>query len=65
MRHVIELKNGDDCFRIVGTIERVPRQHSGWQSVRYNGNQYQLHGGIRNNEFINVAHPLKKERSVV
>jgi hypothetical protein len=56
--HVIELKDGDNGFKLVGTIERVPRQHSGWQSVTYNGQRFQLHGGIRNPEFINIKHPI-------
>ena len=40
-------------------ISRVPRYHAGWQSVTYNGNRYQLHGGIRTDYFIDLASPIK------
>lgn len=41
-------------------IERVPRQNSGWQSVRYKGHRYQLHGGIRTNWFVCLNSPTGK-----
>ncbi len=36
-------------------IERVPRQHSGWESIFYQGHRYQLFGGIRTVFWINIA----------
>lgn len=43
----------------VGIAERAPRQHSAWQSVKYNGQRYQLFGGIHVFWFICLNHPLK------
>ena len=48
------------------TVERVhrePRQHAGWQSVRYKGARYQLHGGIRTSFFINLNNPIRSRRA--
>jgi MoaA/NifB/PqqE/SkfB family radical SAM enzyme len=47
----------------IETVERSIRQPSGWQSVRYKGQRFQLYGGIRTNWFINVNLPIRK-RSV-
>jgi hypothetical protein len=58
-KHQIEVKNQNESFRVVATIARTPRQHAGWQSVRYQGKRYQLFGGVRVNEFIDVANPLR------
>ncbi len=43
-------------------IERVPRQHSGWQSVTYQGQRYQLNGGIRTFWFICLSNPIKSRK---
>jgi len=56
--HVIEVKDGANGFKVLATIERVPQQHTGWQSVSWQGNRYQLFGGIRNPEFIDIANPI-------
>lgn len=65
MRILIELKDGNNNFKIVGTIIRIPNKHSGWESVTYNKQKFQLLGGIRNNHFIDIAHPaLKRKRAV-
>lgn len=59
--HVIEIKRWvNGTCNIVGTIERVPVQHKEWRSVRYKGRRYQLFGGIRTLEFIDVEFPLKQ-----
>jgi hypothetical protein len=63
-KHVIELKDGDNGYKVIGTIERTPQMHAGWQSVTWRGQRYQLHGGIRNPEFINVRHPLNVDPGV-
>lgn len=42
-----------------GFASRVPRQHKGWQSIKYQGKRYQLFGGIREVEFIDLCHPIK------
>ena len=44
----------------IGIAERVPRKHSAWESVKYKGQRYQLHGGVRTFWFICLNHPLKK-----
>jgi len=44
---------------VVELIERVPRQHSGWQSINYKGQRYKLWGGIRTNFWINLTMPIK------
>lgn len=47
------------------TVERVhrePRQHAGWQSVRYKRKRYQLHGGIRTSLFINLNNPIRGKK---
>ena len=43
----------------VEIVNRVPRQHSGWQSVTYKGKRYQLFGGIHVFWFICLDHPIK------
>jgi len=45
---------------VVRYVYRVPRQHKGWQSVCYAGQRYQLHGGIRNPQFISLNNPIRK-----
>ena len=40
------------------TVSRIPRQHSGWQSVRFDGNRYVLRGGIRTDFFISLNNPI-------
>ena len=44
-------KNGT----FIEQIERVPRQHSGWKSIFYQGYRYQLFGGIRTGFWINIV----------
>lgn len=56
---IIEVKDGRSGFRLVETIDRLPRQHAGWASVRYRGQRFQLFGGIRVNYFIDLSHTLK------
>lgn len=56
----IELKDGSRNFKVVGVIERVPREHAGWQSIRYQGKRYPLRGGIRVEYFINIDNPIKR-----
>lgn len=46
---------------IVTTEARTPRQHAGWQSVRYMNKRYQLFGGIRTDYFICLNNPLKSK----
>lgn len=41
-------------------VRRAVRQHSGWQSVRYAGKRFQLHGGIRTEAFICLNNPICK-----
>jgi len=55
----IEVKDGNNLFRVLEVIERSIRQHSGWESVRYKGKRYQVFGGIRNPLFIDIANPLR------
>lgn len=43
----------------LGGIERIPQRHNGWESVTYQGKRYQLFGGIRTDEFIDLANPIK------
>lgn len=42
----------------VAQVERIPRDHSGWQSIRYNKRRYQLFGGIRTAFFICLNSPI-------
>lgn len=55
----LQVKDGNNGYCVVDTIERAPRWHRGWQSVTYKGKRYQVHGGFRNPQFINLRHPLK------
>lgn len=50
---------------LVRIARRCPRQHSGWQSVTFEGMRYELHGGIRTNLFICLNNPIRKPRSIV
>lgn len=43
---------------VLDQIEREPRQHAGWQSIRYCGRRYQLFGGIRGPFVIYLNLPL-------
>lgn len=60
MNAVIQVKDGTRNFVVVATIYRAVRQHVGWQSCRYKGRRYQVFGGIRNPDFIDVANPIKR-----
>ena len=42
----------------IKTIWRVPRDHTGWQSIKYKGKRYQLFGGIRTEYFICLNSPI-------
>ena len=42
----------------VEQVDRIPREHAGWQSVRYKGRRYQLFGGIRTAFFICLNSPI-------
>ena len=53
----IQLKDGSNGYEVVGEIEREPMRRAGYEVIRYRGCIYQLLGGIRGPEFINVAHP--------
>lgn len=44
----------DTCDR----VRRVPRQHSGWQSITYKGKRYCLRGGFRTPYFICLNNPI-------
>ena len=44
----------------IGSAYRVPRQHSGWRSVAWEGRRYQLHGGIRTQHFICTNNPIAR-----
>lgn len=59
---LIDVKDGAHDFLTFGQIERVPRDHSGWQSIRYQGKRYQLFGGIRTNLFIDTNNPIKGKK---
>jgi hypothetical protein len=43
---------------VVDHAVRYPQQHSGWQSVIYKGQRYQLFGGIRTRFFICLDNPI-------
>jgi hypothetical protein len=58
----IELRDGRDGYRVLGTVARAIMPHKGWYSCTYQGKRYQVHGGIRNPLFINVWHPLPNRR---
>lgn len=44
---------------VIEKVQRVVRQHHGWQSVTYKGKRYQLLGGVRTNCFICLNSPIK------
>jgi hypothetical protein len=47
----------------VEQADRVPRQHAGWQSVRYKGKRYQFFGGIRTSFFIDLSNPIRSRKA--
>jgi len=62
----LDVRSGEGNPNIVGdfndvieVVERVPRQHKRWQSVKYKGRRYQLFGGIHTNLFICLNNPIK------
>jgi len=42
----------------IDRIDRIPREHAGWKSVRYKKRRYQLFGGIRTAFFICLNSPI-------
>lgn len=64
MKSIIELKSGKQNYKIVGEIARVPQQRRGYAVVNFKNCIYQLFGGIRNNEFINIDHPIRCRRKL-
>lgn len=55
----VELHTGQ-FTDIVEMIDRVPRQHRNWQSIKYRGKRYQLFGGIHTAHFICLDSPIGK-----
>jgi len=55
-----DLDSGGEFTDIVTRVNRVPRQHAGWQSVAYRNERYRLGGGIRTGFFICINNPVKK-----
>ncbi len=55
----LEIKDGNNGFKVLGTIVRVPVQRKGWEYVRWQGRRYQVFGGIRNPEFIDISNPIR------
>lgn len=56
-----EYDHGDPMLEFTDSIERVervPREHSGWQSVTYKKKRYQLHGGCHVFWFICLTSPI-------
>lgn len=45
------------------TFDATPKQNSGWQSVRFDGNRYVLRGGIRTDFFISLNNPILKRKN--
>gem|GEM_PF-5675409 len=43
------------------TFDATPRQHTGWQSIKFGGNRYALRGGIRTDFFISLNSPILKK----
>lgn len=60
----IEVKDARDGFRIVETVIRSTRQHSGWESCTYRGKRYQVFGGVRTYQFIDLANPIKGNKGL-
>lgn len=54
-------RDGNWFTDFVKTINRVPRQHKGWQSVTYKGKRYQLYGGVHVLSFICLNNPIGKK----
>lgn len=50
---------GRDFNDVVEVVDRVPRFHSRWQSIRYKCKRYQLFGGVRTPYFICLNNPIK------
>lgn len=48
----IQVLNRPEGYKLIETIYRVPIKRTGWWAVRYKGQQFQLHGGIRGPLFI-------------
>jgi hypothetical protein len=52
-------EDGREFTDIVETVARKPRQHTGWQSITYQGRRYQLFGGVRTSLFICLNNPIR------
>lgn len=54
------ITNGGGFTDAVEIVERVPRQHSRWQSITYKWVRYQVFGGIRNRYYICLNNPITR-----
>lgn len=61
---MVKLKVRNGAGEVVDVVERIPRGHKGWDSVRYKGKRYQLFGGpfTYADYRINLQLPLGKRR---
>jgi len=55
---VIDRSQGSKTFDVVHVIYRTPKQHDGWQTVRYKGKEYYLQGGMTAWHFIDLNETL-------
>ena len=50
--------------RVFGFTTRRVQQHSGWKCITYAGQRYQVFGGIRDYEFIDLCNPIPSRKAV-
>ena len=48
--------------RVFGFTTRRVQQHKGWKCITYAGQRYQVFGGIRDYEFIDLCNPILPKR---
>lgn len=59
MKRTIQVTKGD---KVLGTIVRKPQQRAGYEVVNFKGCVFQLFGGIRSEERINIERPISCRR---
>jgi hypothetical protein len=50
--------------RVFGFTTRRVQQHRGWKSITYAGQRYQIFGGIRDYEYIDLCRPILSRKAI-
>lgn len=57
--------DGNNFDDVITIVHKVQKQHHGWRSITYNGQRYQVLGGIRTQFFICLNNPTGKGIKII